>query len=47
MNKGQLVEYGCPHKLLDRQGSWFKSLYEDVARRGSEDEDEDEINVIW
>ncbi|CAN9446968.1 unnamed protein product [Alternaria alternata] len=46
MNKGQLVEYGCPHKLLDRQGSWFKSLYEDVARRGSEDEDEDEINVI-
>ncbi|CAN9344154.1 unnamed protein product [Alternaria alternata] len=46
MNKGQLVEYGCPHKLLDRQGSWFKSLYEDVARRGSGDEDEDEINVI-
>nr|AAP78734.1 ABC transporter [Alternaria brassicae] len=46
MNKGQLVEYGCPHKLLDRQGSWFKSLYEDVARRGDADEDEDDINVI-
>ncbi|CAG5185712.1 uncharacterized protein ALTATR162_LOCUS11383 [Alternaria atra] len=46
MNKGQLVEYGCPHKLLDRQGSWFKSLYEDVARRGDVDEDEDEITII-
>ncbi|KAL6167369.1 hypothetical protein ACJQWK_06803 [Exserohilum turcicum] len=33
MNKGQLVEYGRPHKLLDRHGSWFKSLYEEVCMR--------------
>ena len=32
MNQGQLVEYGEPYKLLERQGSWFKSLYEDGVR---------------
>jgi ATP-binding cassette subfamily C (CFTR/MRP) protein 1 len=37
MNKGQLVEYGSPHKLLERQGSWFKSLYEDVAQSADAD----------
>lgn len=31
MNQGQLVEYGEPYKLLEREGSWFKSLYEDVS----------------
>jgi len=48
MNKGQLVEYGCPHKLLDRQGSWFKSLYEDTARGGDveDDDDDDAINTV-
>lgn len=38
MNKGQLVEYGRPHKLLERQGSWFKSLYEEVAMREDVDD---------
>ncbi|KAF1838182.1 canalicular multispecific organic anion transporter 1 [Decorospora gaudefroyi] len=38
MNQGQLVEYGSPHKLLERQGSWFKSLYEDVARDAEADD---------
>lgn len=41
MNKGQLVEYGEPHKLLTRQGSWFKSLYEEVEKNeGPLDEDD-------
>ncbi|KAI2486583.1 Canalicular multispecific organic anion transporter 1 [Pyrenophora tritici-repentis] len=43
MNKGQLVEYGAPYKLLERQGSWFKSLYEDVARR---EEAEDGLEIV-
>jgi ATP-binding cassette subfamily C (CFTR/MRP) protein 1 len=38
MNQGQLVEYGSPHRLLERQGSWFKSLYEDVARDADADD---------
>jgi ATP-binding cassette subfamily C (CFTR/MRP) protein 1 len=38
MNKGQLVEYGSPHKLLERQGSWFKSLYEEVGRDAEADD---------
>jgi ATP-binding cassette subfamily C (CFTR/MRP) protein 1 len=38
MNKGQLVEYGSPHKLLERQGSWFKSLYEEVAQHAEADD---------
>jgi ATP-binding cassette subfamily C (CFTR/MRP) protein 1 len=39
MNQGSLVEYGEPHRLLDQQGSWFKSLYEDVSRAGGEGEE--------
>lgn len=38
MNKGQLVEYGRPHQLLERQGSWFKSLYEEVGMREDVDD---------
>jgi len=34
MKQGALVEYGKPHKLLEQQGSYFKSLYEDVSRTG-------------
>ena len=41
MNQGQLVEYGEPYKLLEREGSWFKSLYEETSRNegfsGNED----------
>jgi ATP-binding cassette subfamily C (CFTR/MRP) protein 1 len=40
MNQGALVEYGEPHRLLEQQGSWFKSLYEDVSRSGGEGEDD-------
>jgi ATP-binding cassette subfamily C (CFTR/MRP) protein 1 len=40
MNQGALVEYGEPHRLLEQQGSWFKSLYEDVSRIGGEGEED-------
>jgi ATP-binding cassette subfamily C (CFTR/MRP) protein 1 len=40
MNQGSLVEYGEPHRLLEQQGSWFKSLYEDANSVGGEGEDE-------
>lgn len=40
MNQGSLVEYGEPHRLLEQQGSWFKSLYDDVARLGGEGEED-------
>jgi ABC-type multidrug transport system fused ATPase/permease subunit len=53
MNQGSLVEYGEPYELLEQRGSWFKSLYEDVAGSGSGGEgemyidvDEDEITVL-
>ncbi|KAF1951521.1 hypothetical protein CC80DRAFT_553172 [Byssothecium circinans] len=49
MNQGQLVEYGEPYKLLDREGSWFKSLYEDGdgLKGGPEGEgDVDDIMVM-
>ncbi|KAH7091601.1 P-loop containing nucleoside triphosphate hydrolase protein [Paraphoma chrysanthemicola] len=51
MNQGSLVEYGEPYRLLEQRGSWFKSLYEDVARSGNGGEgemvsDEDEISVL-
>lgn len=45
MNQGSLVEYGEPHKLLEQQGSWFKSLYEDVKRTGEDTADEDSLNI--
>lgn len=47
MNQGQLVEYGEPYKLLERQGSWFKSLYEETVRDGGPvgDGDEDVLGV--
>ncbi|KNG46388.1 canalicular multispecific organic anion transporter 1 [Stemphylium lycopersici] len=38
MNKGSLVEYGPPHRLLERQDSWFKSLYEEVSMREDVDD---------
>lgn len=34
MNQGQLVEYGEPYRLLEREGSWFKSLCEDGKGAG-------------
>lgn len=40
MNQGQMVEYGEPYKLLDRQGSWFKSLYEEIERNVGPVEDD-------
>ncbi|EMD95327.1 hypothetical protein COCHEDRAFT_112393 [Bipolaris maydis C5] len=43
MNKGQLVEYGRPHQLLERQGSSFKSLYEEVGMR---EEADDGLGVV-
>ena len=49
MKQGALVEYGEPHKLLEQQGSWFKSLYEDVGRSGGGGEGEmavDEVRMI-
>ncbi|KAF2634043.1 hypothetical protein P280DRAFT_52852 [Massarina eburnea CBS 473.64] len=49
MNQGQLVEYGEPYKLLEREGSWFKSLYEDGNRNdglSSGDGDVDDIMVM-
>tara|TARA_R110002003_G_scaffold124_21_gene11354 strand:- start:2752 stop:2913 length:162 start_codon:yes stop_codon:yes gene_type:complete len=43
MNQGSLVEYGEPYKLLEQQGSWFKSLYEDVSHSGAGGEGEMEV----
>lgn len=47
MNQGQLVEYGEPYKLLEREGSWFKSLYEDNSRvEGPEAGDDDIMQIV-
>lgn len=46
MNQGQLVEYGEPYKLLEREGSWFKSLYEDVGRNEGPEAADDDIMQI-
>jgi ATP-binding cassette subfamily C (CFTR/MRP) protein 1 len=47
MNQGQLVEYGEPYKLLEREGSWFKSLYEDSSRNeGPEANDDDIMQIV-
>ena len=47
MNQGQLVEYGEPYKLLEREGSWFKSLYEDSSRiDGPESNDDDIMQIV-
>ncbi|KAF2030893.1 hypothetical protein EK21DRAFT_64674 [Setomelanomma holmii] len=46
MNQGSLVEYGEPYKLLEQQGSWFKSLYEDVGRGGRGGEGEVVVDEI-
>jgi ATP-binding cassette subfamily C (CFTR/MRP) protein 1 len=49
MKQGALVEYGEPHKLLEQQGSYFKSLYEDVSRTGNGGEGEmgdDQIGML-
>lgn len=50
MDKGSLVEYGRPHRLLEQQGSWFHSLYEEVHRGEgaieAEAEGEDDILPI-
>jgi ATP-binding cassette subfamily C (CFTR/MRP) protein 1 len=43
MNQGRVVEYGAPHKLLGRQGSWFKALYEDDAKK---EEVNDGLDVV-
>ena len=46
MNQGRLVEYGEPYKLLEREGSWFKSLYEDGSRFDSREAGDDDIMQI-
>ena len=46
MNNGSLVEYGEPHKLLEQQGSWFKSLYEESNRVERRTEGDDDIMQI-
>ena len=47
MHHGSLVEYGEPYKLLEREGSWFKSLYEDGSRNnGQGPADDDVINIV-
>ena len=47
MHHGSLVEYGEPYKLLEREGSWFKSLYEDGSRNnGAGPADDDVINIV-
>ncbi|KAF2020289.1 ABC transporter [Aaosphaeria arxii CBS 175.79] len=45
MNQGSLVEYGKPYKLLEQEGSWFKSLYEDVSRHEGVGQDDDVIQI--
>lgn len=47
MHHGSLVEYGEPYKLLERESSWFKRLYEDGSRNdGTGGEDDDTITVM-
>ncbi|KAF2439489.1 hypothetical protein P171DRAFT_490190 [Karstenula rhodostoma CBS 690.94] len=45
MNQGQLVEYGEPYKLLEHQGSWFKSLYEDGSLNAGPSGEEDILRI--
>ena len=46
MSQGALVEYGEPHRLLEQQGSWFRSLYEDVSKtQGSTGRDDDITHI--
>ncbi|KAJ4299242.1 hypothetical protein N0V90_004486 [Kalmusia sp. IMI 367209] len=45
MNQGQLVEYGEPYKLLEREGSWFKSLYEDSSPIDGPSSEEDILEI--
>ena len=45
MNQGQLVEYGEPYKLLEREGSWFKSLYEDGSRFAGPSGEDDILEI--
>jgi ATP-binding cassette subfamily C (CFTR/MRP) protein 1 len=45
MNQGQLVEYGEPYKLLERDGSWFKSLYDDVSMSVGPAGEEDIVQI--
>jgi ATP-binding cassette subfamily C (CFTR/MRP) protein 1 len=46
MNQGQLVEYGEPYKLLEREGSWFKSLYEETAQFDGPAGDDDIMQIV-
>ncbi|CAI6342532.1 unnamed protein product [Periconia digitata] len=52
MNQGQMVEYGEPFKLLEREGSWFRSLYwdgrgdEGLRSVGGLDAGDDDIMAI-
>ncbi|KAF2873543.1 P-loop containing nucleoside triphosphate hydrolase protein [Massariosphaeria phaeospora] len=46
MSHGQLVEYGEPYKLLEREGSWFKSLYEDTSRHEEVDQSDDIMQIL-
>jgi ATP-binding cassette subfamily C (CFTR/MRP) protein 1 len=46
MSQGALVEYGEPHRLLEQQDSWFKSLYEDVTKTHGPAGGDDDIMQI-
>lgn len=46
MHHGELVEVGEPYQLLETEGSWFKSLYEDSSRSDGPDQSDDVINIV-
>jgi ATP-binding cassette subfamily C (CFTR/MRP) protein 1 len=48
MHHGSLVEYGAPHKLLEIEGSRFRSLYEEVSKKNGSGQagDDDVIRII-
>jgi len=46
MNEGQLVEFGRPHQLLGRRGSWFKSLYESSEHEDNVDTQDSLLPVV-
>jgi len=48
MHHGSLIEYGAPHKLLETEGSRFRSLYEEISKKdgSSQAGDDDIIRII-
>jgi ATP-binding cassette, subfamily C (CFTR/MRP), member 1 len=45
MHRGRLVEVGEPYQLLEQDGSWFKSLYQDRSRVEENLDEEDVIRT--